>query len=92
MRIIYARTFVRSVPKFVVPDEVELPNGIDGKPFKVYKGDQIHYVPFVMGRNESVYADADQFKPERWIPFKLPNPYDFPVFQAGPRICLGMNM
>ena len=25
-------------------------------------------------------------------PFQPPDPYGFPVFQAGPRQCLGMNM
>ena len=33
-------------------------------------------------------------RPERWIvdgKFQQPNLYEFPVFQAGPRICLGMS-
>ena len=81
-----------SVPKYCTKDNVELPNGVDGKPFKLHKRDQIHYVPWVMGRDESVYAEPEFFRPERWIPFKMPNQYEFPVFQAGPRICLGMNM
>ena len=38
------------------------------------------------------YEDADVFRPDRWIPFRKPSAYAFPVFQAGPRICLGMNM
>merc|ERR1712039_130148 len=40
----------------------------------------------------SVYPDPEEVRPERWIPFKEPSPYEFPVFQAGPRICLGMDM
>jgi cytochrome P450 len=43
-----------------------------------------------MGR--LLYDDPEVVRPERWIPFKNPSPYEFPVFQAGPRICLGMNM
>ena len=46
-----------------------------------------------MGRLEELWGpDAEQFRPERWIPFIAPSHFEFPVFQAGPRICLGMNM
>merc|ERR1711972_1248931 len=40
----------------------------------------------------AVYADPEAVDPKRWIPFTAPEPYSFPVFQAGPRICLGMDM
>merc|ERR1719189_912390 len=45
-----------------------------------------------MGRNEAVYQEPLAFKPARWIPFTAPAPHEFPVFQAGPRMCLGMDM
>ena len=45
-----------------------------------------------MGRDPDLWDDPLVFHPGRWIPFKQPDPYAFPVFQAGPRICLGMNM
>ncbi|CAE7487140.1 CYP704C1 [Symbiodinium natans] len=45
-----------------------------------------------MGRDPVRYPDPLAFKPERWIPFTAPPHHEFPVFQAGPRICLGMDM
>eukprot|EP00301_Raphidiophrys_heterophryoidea_P008104 c13053_g1_i2.p1 GENE.c13053_g1_i2~~c13053_g1_i2.p1 ORF type:complete len:511 (-),score=140.47 c13053_g1_i2:94-1626(-) len=60
--------------------------------FQVRKNTIIAWFPYAMGRDESRYPDAHQVKPERWIPFKVPDSYEFPVFQAGPRICLGMSM
>jgi len=62
-----------------------LPTGV-----KVPKGAIVQFDPFSMGRLH--YDDPEEFKPERWIPFKKPSQYAFPAFQAGPRICLGMNM
>lgn len=63
------------------------PNGM-----KVPKGTMVWFLPYTMGRDPAVYPEPEVFRPERWIPFKAPSPYDFPVFQAGPRICLGVNM
>merc|ERR1712232_1514244 len=45
-----------------------------------------------MGRDPLAYPDPESVRPERWIPFVAPSPQEFPVFQAGPRICLGMDM
>ena len=50
------------------------------------------YFPWAMGRDADVYPDPLEVKPERWIPFTPPDLYEFPVFQAGPRQCLGMSM
>ncbi|KAI9320278.1 cytochrome P450 [Zopfochytrium polystomum] len=37
--------------------------------------------------------DAARFRPERWLEMeKAPSPYAYPVFNAGPRVCLGKNM
>ena len=44
---------------------------------------------YVIGRDPQLYKDPLVFRPERWIPFEQPPPHEFPVFQAGPRICLG---
>ena len=71
-------------PKYAMEDDV-LPSGA-----KVCAGAAVQFDPFSMGRLH--YDDPEEFKPERWIPFKKPSQYAFPVFQAGPRICLGMNM
>ena len=47
---------------------------------------------FAMGRDPQRYPDPLKFDPTRWIPFREPDPFEFPVFQAGPRICLGNRM
>ena len=53
---------------------------------------QLLYCPYVMGRDATRYPDPTKVDPNRWIPFKQPSLFEFPVFQAGPRVCLGMNM
>ncbi|KXS19473.1 cytochrome P450 [Gonapodya prolifera JEL478] len=63
----------------------------------VYPGDIIQYSPWVMGRLQSIWGpDAEEFRPERWLDdggsVKKENTFKWPVFKAGPRICLGMNM
>uniref|UniRef100_J3N498 Cytochrome P450 n=1 Tax=Oryza brachyantha TaxID=4533 RepID=J3N498_ORYBR len=66
-----------------------LPNG-----FNVRKGDIVYFIPYAMGRMESLWGkDAEAFRPERWLDehgaFQPESPFKFPAFQAGPRICLG---
>lgn len=82
---------VPSNPKFAAQDDV-LPNGM-----QIRKGDQVSYNVFAMGRAEKVWGkDCLEFRPERWIgedgQLELINPYKYPVFQAGPRICLGKDL
>jgi len=50
------------------------------------------FIPYVMGRNADVYPEPERVHLERWVPFKQPPSHEFPVFQAGPRLCLGMDM
>lgn len=64
-----------------------LPNGT-----KIPAGSKMTFMVYAIGRDPTVYPDPEVVKPERWIPFKEPAPHEFPVFQAGPRICLGQNM
>ncbi|CAI0408231.1 unnamed protein product [Linum tenue] len=52
-----------------------------------------------MGRSEGIWGrDCLDFKPERWLrsgsgSFCPPvNPFEYPVFQAGLRVCLGKEM
>jgi len=59
---------------------------------KIPKGTVCFWQPYALGRDPAVYSEPEAVKPERWIPFTAPAPHDFPVFQAGPRICLGMDM
>ncbi|KAF4319676.1 hypothetical protein BBO99_00006315 [Phytophthora kernoviae] len=66
-----------------LPDGTFVPAGVD-----------IVYSPWYMGRNGAIWGnDPMEFRPERWLEMsKRPSAYEFPAFQAGPRICLGMNM
>ncbi|KAG1698621.1 hypothetical protein DVH05_014579 [Phytophthora capsici] len=66
-----------------LPDGTFVPAGVD-----------VVYSPWYMGRNGALWGDDPlEFRPERWLEMtKRPSAYEFPAFQAGPRICLGMNM
>ena len=79
-----------SVPidfKEVVEDDV-FP---DGTPIK--RGARVFYSIFSMARMESIWGkDCMEFKPERWIrdgEFVSENQFKYPVFNAGPRLCIG---
>ncbi|KAG5250511.1 cytochrome P450 family protein [Salix suchowensis] len=72
----------------------------------VKKGMRVSYHPYAMGRLEVLWgSDWEKFRPERWLEsatdgankagkwrFVGRDPYTYPVFQAGPRICLGKDM
>ncbi|KAG9142195.1 hypothetical protein Leryth_007643 [Lithospermum erythrorhizon] len=62
----------------------------------VGKGWYVTYNSYAMGRMKSVWGqDCFEYKPERWLEngiFKPESPFKFPVFNAGPRICLGKDM
>ncbi|XP_022982702.1 cytochrome P450 94B3 [Cucurbita maxima] len=69
----------------------------------VQAGDRVTYFPYGMGRMECLWGkDWFEFKPSRWLlepdgrgwrrGVKLVSPYKFPIFQAGPRVCLGKEM
>ncbi|KAG8388089.1 hypothetical protein BUALT_Bualt02G0088900 [Buddleja alternifolia] len=67
----------------------------DGTP--VYRGNRVTYFQYGMGRMEDLWGkDRFEFRPDRWFDengaFKPVSPYKFPVFQAGPRVCLGKEM
>ncbi|KAI3694738.1 hypothetical protein L1987_77708 [Smallanthus sonchifolius] len=63
----------------------------------------VTYHTYAMGRMESVWGeDSGEFKPERWLEeeemgggklvCRPENPFKFPVFHGGPRMCLGKEM
>ncbi|XP_022871613.1 cytochrome P450 94B3-like [Olea europaea var. sylvestris] len=67
----------------------------DGTP--VYKGNRVTYFQYGMGRMEELWGkDQFEFRPDRWFDgpgiLKTVSPFKFPVFQAGPRVCLGKEM
>jgi cytochrome P450 len=79
-----------SVPKDMKQAVVEdvLPDGT-----RVPAGAFVVYVPFAMGRDKEIWgADATEFKPERFVKEPNPDPYKYPVFNAGLRQCLGKEM
>ena len=76
--------------RMAVEDDI-LPN--KAKTF-VPAGTKIAFIIWAMGRNKEQWGeDAMEFRPERWLKMKTrPTAYEYPVFHAGPRSCLGMNM
>ncbi|CAM8895436.1 unnamed protein product [Rhodiola kirilowii] len=63
----------------------------------VRKGTRVTYHSYAMGRMESIWcSNAQEFKPERWLGndgvFKPASPFKYPVFHAGPRVCLGKEL
>ncbi|XAR58613.1 hypothetical protein NMG60_11014084 [Bertholletia excelsa] len=82
--------------KEAMEDDI-LPDGT-----KVKKGTRVAYHPYAMGRMESLWGkDWAEFRPERWLEkdkvtgkwsYVAADTYKYPVFQAGPRICLGKEM
>ncbi|XP_028767405.1 cytochrome P450 94B3-like [Neltuma alba] len=56
----------------------------------------ISYHTYAMGRMESIWGeDCCEYKPERWIEdgiYQGENPFRYPVFHAGPRLCLGKEL
>eukprot|EP00040_Diaphanoeca_grandis_P037289 m.242111 g.242111 ORF g.242111 m.242111 type:complete len:529 (-) comp33789_c0_seq4:118-1704(-) len=90
-----------SVPtdsKNCVKDDV-LPSGT-----KVFAGWGVAYMPYAMGRMKQIWGeDAEEFRPERFLTelssdheqkweFNKPSPFKFTAFQAGKRLCLGVDM
>ncbi|KAL8150293.1 hypothetical protein V2J09_020101 [Rumex salicifolius] len=85
--------------KHAAVDDV-LPDGTE-----VRKGTMVVYNVYAMGRMETIWGkDWPEFRPERWLEeredrdgkmkrcFVAKDPYSYPVFQAGPRVCLGKEM
>ncbi|XP_077211394.1 cytochrome P450 CYP94D108-like [Tasmannia lanceolata] len=62
----------------------------------VGKGWFVSYQAYAMGRMKSIWGEnCRSFMPERWLEngvFRPENPFRFPVFHAGPRMCLGKEM
>ncbi|KAG6743664.1 hypothetical protein POTOM_052365 [Populus tomentosa] len=56
----------------------------------------VTYHTYAMGRMESIWGkNCRDFVPERWLEngrYRQESPFKFPVFHAGPRMCLGKDM
>jgi len=61
---------------------------------KVKAGSIVLYMIYSMNRDPDVWgSDAAIFRPERWLEMESqPDSYAFPVFNAGPRECLGKRL
>ena len=57
----------------------------------IKKGDLVAFSPYVLNRNEQLYPNPESFIPERWATIN-PNAFQYPTFNAGPRLCLGKDM
>ncbi|XP_031284987.1 cytochrome P450 94A1-like [Pistacia vera] len=62
----------------------------------VGKGWFVTYHAYTMGRMESIWGEnCHEYLPERWLEngiYRPENMFKFPVFHAGPRMCLGKEM
>jgi fatty acid omega-hydroxylase len=60
----------------------------------VPKGANVVYDIYSMGRDCSIWGeDAEVFRPARWLEMKeTRGNYEYPVFNAGPRECLGRRL
>ena len=77
--------------RLAVEDDI-LPDGT-----QVRKGWFADYSAYAMGRMDQVWGpDCREYRPERWLDeygrFRPSDPFRFPVFHCGPRICLGREM
>jgi len=79
-----------------VPIDLKIAEAADTWPdgTSISEGTLVAYNIYAMGRDSSVWgSDADVFRPERWLEMdELPNSYKNPVFNAGPRECLGKRL
>jgi len=70
--------------KYSINDDV-LPDGTF-----IPAGAIVSWIPIAMGHSEKIWGDdAFKFDPERFVNRKEPSLYQYPVFNAGPRTCLG---
>lgn len=50
---------------------------------RVCKGDWVLFFPYVMGRTDTLWPDAQRFQPERFLDKKAkPSPFVFTAFQV----------
>ena len=63
---------------------------------KVLEGTNVNFHPISFTVNPALYPDPMKFDPTRWLDdegvYTGFDPYRFPQFNAGPRLCLGRHM
>ncbi|KAI8608671.1 cytochrome P450 [Chytriomyces sp. MP71] len=79
-----------------VPQNMKQANADETLPDGTFvpKGSSVGWNTYAMGRTEAIWGpDAKEYRPERWLEMeKQPSTFDYPVFHAGPRVCLGKSM
>ncbi|KAD5317692.1 hypothetical protein E3N88_17638 [Mikania micrantha] len=94
---------LRLYPPVPVDTKACLKNDVMPDGTFVGEGWFVTYHTYAMGRMESVWGkDCGEFRPERWLEMaetgggtvvcRPENPFKFPVFHGGPRMCLGKEM
>ncbi|GJX10394.1 cytochrome P450 94A2-like protein [Tanacetum coccineum] len=91
---------MRLYPPVPIDGKQVLNNDVLPDGTSVKKGSHVTYHIYAMGRSEEFWgSDWMEFRPERWLErgddgwvFKGRDCYEYPVFQAGPRVCLGKEM
>ncbi|KAL8986075.1 MAG: hypothetical protein Q9177_004267, partial [Variospora cf. flavescens] len=62
------------------------------------KGSVVIWVPWAMGRSHKIWGhDSERFRPDRWLDAAgsiglQKSTFEFPVFNGGPRTCLGKKL
>jgi cytochrome P450 len=77
---------VRRDGKEALNDDV-LPNGT-----VIKKGTFVVWNNYAMGRNENIWKDASTYNPDRFMEGKTYSQFEYPAFNAGPRVCLGKTL
>jgi cytochrome P450 len=57
-------------------------------PYRLPRGSGIVFTPLVTQRLPEIYANPQQFLPDRWLTLR-PSPYAYHPFGAGARMCIG---
>lgn len=71
-----------ALQKDVLPDGTIVPAGC-----------LVGFMPYAQGRCEALWgSDAHEFRPERWLNRTAPSSFEYSVFTAGPRECLGRRL
>ncbi|KAI7983034.1 Cytochrome P450 94A2 [Camellia lanceoleosa] len=94
---------MRLYPPIPIDGKQALKNNVLPDGTVVKKGMRVNYHPYALGRSEELWGeDWAEFRPERWLErdddaaaewrFLARDPYAYPVFQAGPRVCIGKEM
>ena len=102
----YTSAVFSEVLRFYPPVPVELKECTSATTFPdgtwLPKGAVVMWATWAMGRSKNIWGeDANEFRPERWLvggingellTVRTVSAFEFPVFNAGPRSCLGKKM